>query len=243
MRGLPKFFVRPDSVREGRIVLPPEEAAHISRVLRLRKGDEITVCDGPCNDYRCAIAELSPERVLCEILSSARCESEPSLFVALYMGLPKADKLEWVIQKAVELGVSRITPVEMVRCVAREKSGEKKLQRRRQLALAAAKQSGRGIVPEVTESIPLAEAADRMGEDELSFLLYERAGKNAGLPELRGVRSLSFLVGPEGGVAPEEAELLRAKGVRPIGLGERILRCETSPITFLSILMYLSGNF
>ncbi len=243
MSGLPKFFVSPDAIRDGRVVLPPEEAAHISRVLRLRRGDEITVCDGACNDYRCVIAELSPERVLCEIQSCARCGSEPSLFVTLYMGLPKSDKLEFVIQKAVELGVSRVTPVEMARCVAREKGGERKLQRRRQLALAAAKQSGRGIVPEVTESISLPEAADRMERDELSILLYERAGRNAELPELCGVRSLSFLVGPEGGVAPEEAELLGAKGVHVVGLGERILRCETAPITFLSILMYLSGNF
>ncbi len=243
MRGLPKFFVSPDAIGDGRIVLPPEEAAHISRVLRLRRGDEITVCDGACNDFRCAIAELSPERVLCEIISCTRCGSEPSLFVTLYMGLPKSDKLEFVIQKAVELGVSRITPVEMARCVAREKGGEKKLQRRRQLALAAAKQSGRGIVPEVTETVSLSEAAERMARDALRFLLYERAGKNAGLPELRDVRSLSFLVGPEGGVAPEEAELLGSKGVQMVGLGERILRCETAPITFLSILMYLSGNF
>lgn len=242
---MPKFFVTPEAIVSGRIVLPPEEAAHACKVLRLREGDEVTVCDGACTDYRCVIRTLSKDEVVCEIYDTEHCDSEPSLFVTLYMGLPKADKLKLVIQKAVELGVSRITPVLSARCVARpaQEVFEKRLKRYRQLALAAAKQSGRGCVPEVTPFSDLSEAGNRMAKDDLAFVLYERAGRVGTIPALEGKESISFLVGPEGGFEAEEIELLSTQGILPIGLGPRILRCETAPITFLSILMYLSGNF
>lgn len=246
---LPKFFVPPEAIGGGRAVIDGENARHIGRVLRMRPGDEVTLCDGAGQDYICRLTDFTRTEIGAEVLRSEPCAGEPALAVTLFMCLPKADKLEWIVQKAVELGVAAVVPVLSRNCVAKADpaAAERKQARLQQIAREAAAQSGRGVIPQIGRPVPLEEAVRRMAaEYDNAFFLYEADGGTAAdkigfLADSPG-RTAACLVGPEGGFAPEEAALCRQAGLITVGLGKRILRCETAPITFLSILMYLSGN-
>ena len=179
-----------------------------------------------------------------EVLFFNKCKSEPGINLTLFQAVPKLDKLEFIIQKSVELGVNRIVPVLTRRCVSRptEKDFAKKLVRYQKIALEAAKQSGRGIIPEVAPMISFSEALEQMKQTDVPLMLYEQGGVRFSEAGLTNTGSVSILIGSEGGF--DESEVLKADeaGIKRIWLGDRILRCETAPLVAVSLTMFLTGN-
>lgn len=242
---MPRFFV--GDVSGDCLAVTGQDAKHITKVLRMAPGETLTLCDGMGTDALCEIIRTGDEVAL-RVLSRAPSASEPSLQVTLFQALPKADKMELIVQKSVELGVYAIVPVLTARCVSRpdQKSLDKKIERWNQIALEAAKQSGRGLVPRVHPALGFGEALGRLRQLEHALLLYERLGgsehrtlKEALPPALT---ELGLFIGPEGGFADEEAVAAEQAGVIPAGLGPRILRTETAPLCALSALMFYTGN-
>lgn len=238
---MPRFFADSSPV-DGQLFLYGDDARHIGRSLRMRLGDEIILCHDKI-DYTCKILKISDEAIHTEVLSQVP-SCEPNIDLTLYMAMPKMDKLELVIQKAVELGANRIVPVLTSRCVARpdEKQFSKKLDRLQKISLEAAKQSGRGIIPEVRAIISLKAAIAEMASLDLALVLYENGGAHLGTFDYPIGGSVGVFVGSEGGFSPEEIEGCNGAGVKSVWLGNRILRCETAPITAISIIMHRTGN-
>lgn len=240
---MPRFFT--NEIDENNIILTGSDANHIGRSLRMRAGEEVTVC---CNgvDYHCTISSITADSVYLELKEKQRCAAEPDIEVTLFQAVPKLDKLEYIIQKSVELGVTRIVPVLTRRCVSRPDSNDfekKKLPRLNKISEGAAKQSGRGIIPEVTPMVSLKEALDMMKQLDRNILLYEEeGGVSFGDVKLDGAKKVGLFIGSEGGFDKEEAEEAVKIGASQVWLGKRILRCETAPITALSILMFLTNN-
>ena len=239
---MPRFFV--ENINEADITLTGDNAHHIGRSLRMKPGEEVTVCC--CGmDYNCVISEITQDTVYLELKEKIRCAAEPDIEVTLFQAVPKLDKLETIIQKTVELGVTRIVPVLSRRCVSRptEKDFEKKLVRLNKIAQEAAKQSGRGIIPQVMPMISYKKAVEEMAELDKSIILYEEEG-GISFSEVNfdGIKSVGILIGSEGGFDKEEADLAADAGAARVWLGKRILRCETAPITAMSILMFLTNN-
>ena len=242
-----RFFVRRNQIEGERVAILGDDARHISRSLRMAAGEHITVCDMQSVEYECELVEFLPDRVEALILSSSRSDTEPPYDVTLYQALPKGDKLDTVIQKAVECGVSEIVTFVSERCIAKESSREEnKLARRQRISLEAAKQSGRGIIPEVKPTVSFAEMLKMASEKDIALICYEGdvtvslkgALKDAvakGLPERPCV---SVVIGSEGGFSLKEIEEARDAGLVPVGLGKRILRTETAPSVALSALIY-----
>lgn len=239
---MPRFFKQ--SIDVDNIVIDGDDARHIGRSLRMKCGEEITVCC--CEiDYNCVIRSFSDSEVYLDLVDSAPCAAEPDIDVTLFQAVPKLDKLEFIIQKAVELGVNRIVPVLSRRCISRpdEKDFAKKLDRLNKIAEGAAKQSGRGIIPEVMPIISYKNAVLQMKELDSCIILYENGGKSFDEIEFEGKKSIGIVIGSEGGFDEQEVELAVNAGAESVWLGNRILRCETAPITALSILMFLTKNF
>ena len=239
---MPRFFKQ--SIDVDNIVIDGDDARHIGRSLRMKCGEEITVCC--CGiDYNCVIRSFSDSEVYLDLVDSAPCAAEPDIDVTLFQAVPKLDKLEFIIQKAVELGVNRIVPVLSRRCISRpdEKDFAKKLDRLNKIAEGAAKQSGRGIIPEVMPIISYKNAVLQMKELDFCIILYENGGKSFDEIEFEGKKSIGIVIGSEGGFDEQEVELAVNAGAESVWLGNRILRCETAPITALSILMFLTKNF
>lgn len=236
---MPRFFTEP--LTGDRALLTGEDAAHISRSLRLRPGEEIDLCDGKGTDYHCRILSTG-ETVEVEILDRYPSETEPKVRLVLYQACPKGDKMELIIQKAVELGAYAIVPVLTDRCISRPdgKSMAKKLVRYQKIAEEAAKQSGRGLIPEVRPLLTLKQAAEAYEGKGIVF--YEKGGERLNQLVTGGEEEICLFVGSEGGFAPEEIELLEAKGVLTATLGKRILRCETAPLCGLSVVLSLTGD-
>lgn len=240
---MPRFFT--DPVPGGETMLTGEDAKHIAKVLRMRVGEALTLCDGQGFDYRCEIAALEPGAVSLRVLEKLPSTSEPAVDIHLYQALPKGEKLDFIVQKAVELGVSAITPVLTTRCVSRPdgKSMEKKLARMQKIALEAAKQSGRGIVPAIHPLLGFEAAISGMKGAGCAILLYERATEPLSRLLSPPPGRVSLLVGAEGGFSEEEADLALSGGVAWASLGKRILRCETAPVCALSAVLYACGEF
>lgn len=239
---MPRFFC--DAIAGGKAVITGEEAAHIARSLRMQPGERLTLSDGQGTDFDCVLDLVTPQEVFLTVLESYPCRTEPSVYVRLYMAMPKAEKLELIVQKAVELGVGEIIPVLTRRCVSRPdpKSFEKKRVRLARIAAEAAKQSGRGRIPQVREMIDLRPALEEMAARPGAMLFYERstAPMREVLDRIEGEASL--LIGAEGGFDESEVELALSMGIPSLTLGPRILRCETAPMAALSVLMYHTGN-
>lgn len=239
---MPRFFT--ENISGRTVLITGEDARHIGRSLRMGVGEELIVCDGRGVDYHCAIAEIGREHVRCDILSTSPSVGEPGCHVTLYQALPKSDKLDLIVQKAVELGVGRIVPILTRRCVSRpdQKSMQAKRTRLARIAFEAAKQSGRGRVPEIGPLLGLAAAVEEASRDSLSLLFYEGGGESLGELISPGEKSISIFVGSEGGFDPQEVSLAAESGIRTASLGSRILRCETAPLCALSVIMYATGN-
>ena len=245
---MPKFFVTQDKITENQIIIDTEDVAHISRVLRLGIGDHVTVCDSQGTDYEAEIAEMEQKQIVCSITEKRASESEPNIKVTLFQGLPKASKMEYIIQKTTELGISEIVPVKLSRCVVKidnKKDERKKLDRWQKISEAAAKQSGRGIVPQISEIMTLDEVIKRSKEFDLFFVPYECEEQKT-LKEVLlskpDIKSVGFVIGPEGGFDPAETEKLHESGIDTVTLGKRILRTETAGEAVLAMTMYEIGD-
>lgn len=239
---MPRFFV--NEINEEDIMLTGENARHIGRSLRMRTGEEVTVC---CQgiDYKCIISKITEDTVFLELHEKSWCEAEPDIEVTLFQAVPKLDKLEYIIQKSVELGVSHIVPVLTRRCISRpsEKDFAKKLPRLNKIAEEASKQSGRGIIPDVSEIISYKTALEQIKTFDKSFVLYEaEGGKRFSEVDFAEIKTVGLIIGSEGGFDKSEVEDAKKAGAEQIWLGKRILRCETAPISALSILMFSTNN-
>lgn len=238
---MPRFFLeKMDTVNP---VITGADARHIGFSLRMKPGEIITVC-AEGTDHKCKIKKITEECVFFDILESRLCAAEPTVKLTLYQAVPKLDKLEFIVRKSVELGVVRIVPVLTRRCISRptEKDFSKKLERMKKISLEAAKQSGRGIIPDIEPVMSFKKAVAEMSGNECPIMLYEEGGVRFSEIQTDSKRSFSLFVGSEGGFDPEEAEYAKNAGVNMVWLGERILRCETAPLTAISILMYITKN-
>lgn len=239
---MPRFFVETSTLTRG--ILTGEDARHISRSLRMKVGEGLCLCDGKAVEYRCVITAVLPGEVYFDVREQSKSISEPSVSVTLFQGYPKSDKFETILQKSVELGVSQVVPVIMERCVARPdaQGGRKKRERYQKIALEAAKQSGRGIVPEVGAFCSFEEALEQAGALEKRLLFYESGGVSLSSLLDENACSIGIFIGPEGGFDKKEVEAVKNSGGHIVSLGQRILRTETAPIVALSVIQYATGN-
>ncbi|MCH5320613.1 MAG: 16S rRNA (uracil(1498)-N(3))-methyltransferase [Eubacterium sp.] len=236
-----KLFV--DFIPQGKVALDEEQSRHIAKSLRMRVGDMLTLTCGDGDDYGCIIDEINAGQVMLSVCYKQANESEPSVKVTLFQGVPKGDKMEDIIQKCTELGIASIKPVLTRRSVSRpdEKSAKKKNARYQKIALEAAQQSGRGIVPEICEMETLTEAVKK-DKSELKILFYEGGGEPLSKIIDKDIKSVSIYIGPEGGFGESEVELIKNSGGTVATLGKRILRTQTAPIAALTGVMLLTGN-
>ncbi len=237
---MPRFFV--DCVAGSTAALYGENAVHAAKSLRMRVGEELVLCDRDGIDHHCRITSISADAVSVTVQRSVPNTAELACPVSLYVAMPKGDKLEQIVQKAVELGVHDITPVLTARCVSRPdpKSMAKRTERLCRIALEAAKQCGRGRVPVVHELISFEHALERMRCASVAMLCYEKGGKRIeSLIRPRQEGAIAVMTGSEGGFSPEEADRAAAAGALPVTLGARILRAETAPLYVLSVLGHL----
>ena len=249
---MPRFFVRREQIENGKVAILGDDAHHISRSLRMAAGERITVSDMQAREYECVLAEFLPDRVVADIISERQCDTEPPYFAHLYQALPKGDKLDTVIQKSVECGVGAITTFMSERCIAKDKGDdENKLRRRNKIALEAAKQSGRGSVPEVNATVSFSEMLKRASASDIKLFCYEGDGTLSLASHLSAekqrliscgrageIPTVSLIIGSEGGFSLSEVERAKEAGFVPVGLGKRILRTETAPLFVLSCLSY-----
>lgn len=238
---MPRFFL--EDIDLSCPAITGEDARHIGLSLRMKPGQSLTVCSRG-KDYFCEIDRITPDSVFLNIKGEKFCCAEPSVEVTLFQAYPKQDKLEQIIQKSIELGVTKIVPVITKRCVARpdKKDFSKKSERLNKIALAAAKQSGRGIIPRVEDIISFNEAIAQMTAYECPLMLYEEGGVRFSQVGAENKKSFALFVGSEGGFDETEAQAAKNAGITPVWMGERILRCETAPLTAISILMFITKN-
>ena len=242
MRIVPRFFINGDIGNSA--VIPGEDARHISKSLRMHAGDMLTLSGGKGIDYGCVIEKIEKDAVTVKVLYSQPSEVEPSVKVTLFQGLPKGEKFDLIIQKAVELGVSKIVPMLTDRCVSRPDGDaeQRKHERWQKIASEAAKQCGRGIIPEV---VPLCsfDYALKLMKQPLKIIFYEGGGRS-----LRKIlteshdKDIAVMIGPEGGFESREVGEAEKLGAVKATLGPRILRTETAPIAAVSAIMYETGN-
>lgn len=242
------FFVTPEQVKDDKVQIIGSDVNHIKNVLRMKLGEEVQISDGNNGKYLCKICAMSAEDVRLEILEKLETDTELPSKLYLFQGLPKGDKMEWIIQKAVELGVYEVIPVATKRAVVKldEKKAVKKVERWNGIAESGAKQSGRNSIPTVQRVMTYKEALQYAESLDVLLIPYELAEDmkqtrqviEAIIPE----QSVGIFIGPEGGFETDEVELALAQGAKAITLGKRILRTETAGLTTLSILMYHLEN-
>lgn len=246
-----RFFVNKGNILEDqrKIVIDEiEDIKHITKVLRLGQGDEIEICDKEKTDYRAAILSLTKGSVECEILEKAVSMAEADIEIVLFQGIPKASKMDLIIQKNVEIGVNRIVPFMSKRCVVKikdKKSEAKKTERWQKIANEAAKQCKRGILPEIENVVEISALKNKLDDFDMVIIPYEEE-KDSGLRKALSIkddiRKIGIMIGPEGGFAKEEISMVAKWGVTPVSLGPRILRTETAGIVTSSIVMYELGD-
>lgn len=238
------FFVTPDQVRDGCCFITGQDVKHIRNVLRMKLGEQIGIRDGISHNYICSITEIGTEEICARILSEEEEGSELPARIYLFQGLPKGDKMDWIIQKTVELGVYQIIPVATRRAVVKldAKKAEAKVKRWNAVAESAAKQSGRMVIPKVSGVMGFSEACAMAGQLDCGLIPYELARDMAKTREiisrLRPGMQVGIFIGPEGGFDVEEVAEAKAAGMCPVTLGRRILRTETAGMTALSVLMF-----
>lgn len=245
-----RFFVEPHQIDEEahQIHITGSDVNHISNVLRMKTGEELWISDGSKYEYRCTIESFEPDEVLLHIVYSQEPEYELPCRIYLFQGLPKADKMELIIQKAVELGAYEIIPVEIKRCVVKldGRKSAKKTARWQQIAESAAKQSKRMLIPNVHEVLTFREALKYAESMDVRLVPYELArGMQETKEILAGIepgQSVGIFIGPEGGFEEKEIEAAIEGGAKPITLGRRILRTETAGLAILSVLMFQLEN-
>ena len=240
-----RFYAEPEIAEESTLLLSAEDARHAVTVLRLKPGQHVEIVrSGTLWDAEIVTADVREVRVRPVAALPSR---EPSLSVTLFQGLPKADKMDLIVQKATELGVSRIVPLSMDRCVVRldPKDTSRKMERWRKIAREAGKQSGRCVIPAITDPLPLKQLSRFPSLPEANIVPWEEACGYGPLSFFRDhadLSSLGILIGPEGGITRDEIALLRDSGFIPLTLGKRILRTETAGLAAIAAFMGLYGE-
>ncbi|KIR03083.1 Ribosomal RNA small subunit methyltransferase E [Lachnospiraceae bacterium TWA4] len=238
-----RIFVSPEAVNDGMVTITGEDVHHMKQVLRMKEGEEFRVSDGE-NDFYCILREFCEDSILGQVCYQEKGETELPVRIHLFQGLPKGDKMELILQKAVELGAYEIIPVSMKRCVVKldAKKAVAKQKRWQEIAKSAAKQSKRIIIPEVSSVMSFKDALAYAKDYDLKLLPYEN---EKGMEETRRLvksakdcKDLAIFIGPEGGFDDSEVELARSEGWKTISLGKRILRTETAGLAMLSMLVY-----
>ena len=239
------FFIDSGNIDGENAYVTGNDVNHIKNVLRMKESDEIKLSAGDGLLYTAVISEFLPDRIVCRIIDCEGGKSELPAKIILFQGLPKKDKMELIIQKAVELGVSEIVPVMMKRTIVKledNKKEQKKLERWRTISLTAAKQSGRAIVPEVSDFITFNEAVKKAQSLEYNLIPYENEkGMDKArelIKEVKDKKSIGIFIGPEGGISEDELELAINTGAKPISLGNRILRTETAGLALVSVIAF-----
>lgn len=243
---MPRFFIDKANIQDNAVVITGADADHI-KVLRLHVGDEITVCDGQNTDYRCKLTAFDSEQATAEIIEAVSFDTEPSVYCTILAGFPKGERADYIIQKCTECGASEIIFFSSKRCVAKleQKNYDKKMARFRKIAEAAAKQSGRGMIPHISAVPSLEDALDIAEKSDLTLFMYETGERLKIRDVLQAagtVSSAAIITGPEGGFEESEVELAIQRGIHPLVMGPRILRCETAPVVAMTALMYETNN-
>ena len=242
---MPRFFIRQNQIEvnenEKIITITGDDAHHISRSLRMASGEVIEVCDMQKNLYTCELFDFSEGNVKARVLEQGQTDTEPPRFIRLYQALAKGDKMETIIQKSIECGACEIVPFSSERCVVKidKKDEGKKIDRWQKIAEGAAKQSGRGIIPQVKGVLTFGELLKDL--DGTVLFCYEGEDTQTIKQALKNVKKsgdVSIIIGSEGGFSQREAELLKENGAISVGLGKRILRCETAPTFALACICY-----
>ncbi len=246
-----RFFVSKSNISDNQTIITiddTEDIKHLIKVLRISVGNEIEVCDGNNTEYRAIIKEISKERVLCEVLSAESSARESNIELVLFQGLPKSNKMDLIIQKAVEIGVRKIVPLITERTIVKindKKSENKKISRWQKIALEAAKQCKRGVIPEVTNVIDFNNLEDKIKSLDLMIIPYELEN-NIGIKRIlqpaSNINRIGIVIGPEGGFEEDEINKVLDWGAKSVSLGPRILRTETAGIVASSIVMYELGD-
>lgn len=257
---MPKFFVENNQIKNDTIYIKDKDVNHIKKVLRKNIEDEITICnENTKQDYLCKITNIEENEITCKILKELETNVESNIEVSIFQGLPKADKMELIIQKSVELGVHDITPIEMKRCVVKlkEKDKTKKIERWQKISEVAAKQCGRNYIPKINNIENLKEISEKIKDYDAVLVAYEEEKENTLKNELKLLKKynqekndnannekikIAIVIGPEGGIDKEEINALEKNGAKIITLGKRILRTETVALNVLSIIMYELEN-
>lgn len=249
---MPKFFVRQDQIDNDKIVINGQDVKHIRNVLRAKVGEELEICNSETGEnFLCSISEFNEDKIWCNIEQKIQEETESNVKVTIFQGLPKADKMEYIIQKSVELGVYDITPVDMKRCVVKldEKNAKKKIERWQKISEVAAKQCGRNIIPQVNNVTNIKKLCENVESYDIVLVAYENEENNSLKNELSQIKStiinnqsrelkIGIVIGPEGGLEKQDVENLERSGAKIITLGKRILRTETASLNIISNIMY-----
>ena len=245
---MPKFFVKSNQIKENKIVIIGEDVNHIKNVLRKNIGNTIEICNKDnSNNYLAEIMSIENEMIECSILQELNNNTESNVLINVFQGLPKSDKMELIIQKSVELGASKITPVRMKRCVVKlsGKDEEKKIARWQKIAEVASKQCERNIIPDVDRIVSVGDICNQIKEYDVVLVAYENEKTNKLKYELEKIKNIfkdkikiAIVIGPEGGLEPNDVELLKSNGAKIITLGNRILRTETVALNMISIINY-----
>lgn len=234
-----RFFV--DEVKNNFFILDGENAKHAIKSLRIKIGEKLIICDKNQVDHICNVDKINENQVILSILEKKLNSSELNIKITLYQALPKGDKMDFIIQKAVELGAYEIVPILTKRCISRpdKKTIDKKIGRWQKIALESAKQSGRGIIPQIMPVLDLKNIEKNLINHDCNLLFYEGGGDRIENLLPSHVQNISIFIGPEGGFEDFEVQLLKEGGAKIATLGKRILRAETAPIAALSIISYL----
>lgn len=248
---MPRFFVKTEQIKDKEIIIIGEDVKHIKNVLRRQIGDNIEICNQETGStYKCEISKIEEHEIRNNIIEEIT-SSEDKIKVDIYQGLPKADKMELIIQKSIELGANAIIPVEMKRCVVKldSKTENKKIERWQKIAESAAKQSGRSTVPEIHQMIKIEDIVKLKNEYDSIIVCYENEKQNYIKNELLKLKKLNkqemhiaIVIGPEGGLEEKDVGYLKQNGAVIVTLGNRILRTETVALNLLSIIMYELEN-
>lgn len=240
-----RFFIAGTNFPNGRAIIRGRDADHI-RVLRLRAGDDIVICDGAGRDYKCRLVQTLEHEAEAEVIEVVPCKAEPTVRTTVFAGLPKGERSDFLVQKCTEAGAAEIVFFSCTRCVAKAVNMEKKLERWQRIAEEAAKQSGRGIIPQVRYEADFVAVLNGALHTGLPLFMYETGERETIRDAIehtaQPIASAAIITGPEGGFAEFEADMARKLGMHICSMGERILRCETAPVVALTALMYGTGN-
>lgn len=241
---MPRFFIDEEQIKGDTIILDEENSNHLSKVLRSKIGDEVTVCDKKETDYNCTILEMSKKEVTLKVVEKVKNTTEPKTKITLFQALPKQSKMELIIEKCVEIGVSDIVPIKTKFCIAKKNDkSDNKLARWQKISLTASKQCNRGIIPKVHDTIDLKDIKDYVSDFDAIIVAYEKE-KDLTIKnflrdnEHKQFKNIGVVIGSEGGFDADEIEYLRNLNLDIVSLSTRILRTETASIYLLSILLY-----